>query len=114
MNQQVDGTITIPAGHTVDLSVQMSANPAQMQNTRDSSVSGIQAFTASPAVGNVNRHWLTEEASYLNFSQSGTVKLRVPVYAAPRPASSISAGNTITTGGAPTGSTTIPLSGISV
>src|SRR5262249_6987080 len=60
------------------------------------------------------RHWDTQEEGYITLSQSGVVKLRVPVYMAARPASAMSAASTIVTGGAGTGSTTIALSGTDV
>ena len=46
------------------------------------------------------RSLLTEESAYLTFSQSGTLKLRVPVYMAEPPASAMTAADTIVTGGA--------------
>ena len=102
-------SVTVPAGDTVELNIQMSANPAQMKHTIDPSMptsENIQAgFGAQP------RNFLAEEASYLTFSQSSTLKFRLPVYMAEKPASTMSAPATIVTGGSPTGSTTLPLSG---
>lgn len=109
------GSINIPAGDAVEIVVQMAANSAQMDHTRDATVAAAQAAPAPlAALGNLNRHWLTEEAGYINLSQGGNLKLRVPVYAVVRPASTMTAPATIATGGAPTGSTTIPLSGADV
>ena len=50
----------------------------------------------------------------LNLVQASNTILRVPLYAALRPASDMAAASVIATGGAPTGSTTIPLSGADV
>nr|MDP9122676.1 DUF11 domain-containing protein [Acidobacteriota bacterium] len=51
---------------------------------------------------------------YLTFSQGGQLKMRLPVYSAARPASAMSAASPIATGGSPTGSTTVALSGTGV
>jgi uncharacterized repeat protein (TIGR01451 family) len=109
------GSVTIPAGDAVEIDVQMDANAALMDHVRETSVAPTQAAPAPLAgLGNLARHWLTEEASYLVMSQSGVDKLRLPLYVTSRPASTMSAPATIVTGGAGTGSTTIPLSGTDV
>jgi uncharacterized repeat protein (TIGR01451 family) len=102
-------SVTVPAGDTVELDVQMSANSALMDHTRDASLFPTQGVQAN--YGDQPRNFLTEEGSYLTFSQGATLKFRLPVYMAEKPSSNMSAPDTITTGGAPTGSTTIPLSG---
>jgi uncharacterized repeat protein (TIGR01451 family) len=107
-------TVTIPAGDSVEIDVQMDANAALMDHTRETSIPPTQASPAAFNVGTLNRHWMTEEASYLVLSQSGTPKLHLPLYLTSRPASTMSAPATIVTGGAGTGSTTIPLSGTDV
>jgi uncharacterized repeat protein (TIGR01451 family) len=108
-------TVTVAAGQTAEFDVQLSANATQMDHSREATVAATQLSPAAgaslTALGNVNRHWLTEEAGYVTLSQSGNLKMRVPVYASVRPASNMSAADTIATGGAPTGSTTIALSG---
>jgi uncharacterized repeat protein (TIGR01451 family) len=108
-------TITVPAGQAATLDVQMDANAAQMDHTKDPTVASTQA-APSPlnSLGNLSRHWLTEASGYVTFSMGGQPKLRMPVYIAPRPASTMQGAGTIATGGAPTGSTTIPLSGSDV
>lgn len=110
------GSVVIPAGDSVEIDVQMAADSTQMDHTRDATVAPAQAAPAplTGALGNVNRQWLTEEGAYITLSQGGNLKLRVPVYAVIRPASTMSAPATIPTGGAGTGSTTIPLSGSDV
>lgn len=111
-------SLTLAAGDAVEIDVQMDADPALMDHTRDPTVAATQTAPAAPAsvasLGTLSRHWLTEEAGYLTFSQSGNLQMRVPLYAAPWPASAMSAPDTIATGGSPTGSTTIPLSGTGV
>src|SRR6185295_19053176 len=64
--------------------------------------------------GDQPRNFLTEEGSYLTFSQSAALKFRLPVYMAERPSAMMAAADTIVTGGAGTGSTTIALSGMDV
>ncbi|MFL6235742.1 MAG: S8 family serine peptidase, partial [Thermoanaerobaculia bacterium] len=103
-------SVTVPAGETVELDVQMSADSSQMDHTRDAALFATQGVQAN--YGDQPRNFLTEEGSYLTFSQSATLKFRLPVYMAEKPSSTMSAPATIVTGGAPTGSTTIPLSGI--
>ncbi|MFL6196486.1 MAG: IPTL-CTERM sorting domain-containing protein [Thermoanaerobaculia bacterium] len=108
-------TVTIPAGDAVEIDVRMTADSTQMDHTRDATVAATQAAPAPLAgLGNLNRQWVTEEGAYITLSQGGNLKLRVPVYAMIRPASTMTAPATITTGGAGTGSTTIPLSGSDV
>jgi uncharacterized repeat protein (TIGR01451 family) len=106
--------ITVPPGGSVEIDVQMDANAAQMRHAREGTVATFQAGPGPPTVGNFVRHWLTEEAGYVTFSQAGSLKKRVPVYVAARPASAMAGASNIATGGAPTGSTTIPLSGTGV
>lgn len=108
-------SVTVPAGGTVFVDVQVSATASQMNHTRDVTADAVQAAPAPlTGLGSLARHYMTNKSGYLNFAQSSTTVLRVPVYAALRPASDMSAPATIVTGGAPTGSTTIPLSGTDV
>jgi uncharacterized repeat protein (TIGR01451 family) len=104
-------SVTVPPGDTVELHVQMDANAALMDHTRDPLVTATQtpAGAVGTATGPVSRAWLTEESSYLTFKQSGNLKLRVPVYMTGRPASAMTAADTITAA-----STSIPLSGTGV
>jgi len=103
-------SVTVPAGETVELDIQMSADSSLMDHTRDASLFPTQGVQAN--YGDQPRNFLTEEGSYLTFSQSSALKLRLPVYMAEKPSSQMSGPATIVTGGAGTGSTTIPLSGI--
>ncbi len=87
----------------------MTFTPSLMDHTRDASLFPTQGVQTN--FGDRPRNFLTEEGSYITFSQSAAVKFRLPVYMAERPASSMSAADTIVTGGAGSGSTTIALSG---
>ncbi|MFY9826490.1 MAG: S8 family serine peptidase [Thermoanaerobaculia bacterium] len=103
-------TVMVPAGQTVELHVQMSANSALMDHTKDPALFSTQGVQVN--FGDQPRNFLAEHEAYLTFSQSSTLKFRLPVYMAEKPSSMMSAPDTIVTGGAPTGSTTIPLSGM--
>ncbi len=103
-------SVTVPAGGAVELDVQLSANSALMDEKRDPALAAKQGVQAN--YGDQPRHFLTEAEGYLTFKQGGSLKLRLPVYMAEKPSSQMSAPATIATGGAPTGSTTIPLSGV--
>jgi uncharacterized repeat protein (TIGR01451 family) len=102
-------SITVGAGQSALLDVRMTANPAHMDHTRDASLFPTQGVQTN--FGDQPRNFLTEEASYLTFSQGSTLQFRVPLYMAERPASNMAGASTIVTGGNATGSTTIPLSG---
>jgi len=102
-------SVTVPAANAVELDIQMSANTSTMDHTRDASLFPTQGVQVN--YGDQPRNFLTEEGSYLTFSQSSVLKFRLPVYMAEKPSSDMSAPSTIVTGGNPTGSTTIPLSG---
>jgi len=105
-------SVTIPAGGTVILDVQVTGTSAQMNHTRDITADALQAAPAPlNGFGSLPRHYLTNKNGYINFTQASATVLRVPVYAALRPASDMLAPPTIATGGNATGSTTIPLSG---
>lgn len=107
--------ITVPANGSATFSVTMDANAAQMKNDRDPTVAATQAPSASTVSATVSaaiaRHFLSEESALLTLSQGGQTKLRLPVYAAVYPESSISADDVISTGGLTTGSASIALSG---
>jgi uncharacterized repeat protein (TIGR01451 family) len=103
--------LAVPAGQSVDVQVDMTADPALLDHVREGSVAALQS---DPWLGAQPRHWLTEEAAYLNLSAGGQVALRVPLYASVRPQSTMAAASTIATGGAGTGSTTLALSGSGV
>ncbi len=107
--------VTVPAGGTAEIDVQMNATANQMRHVPDRTLSRTQAAGGALAsLGSLARHWDTEEEGYITFSVAGTTKLRVPVYMAARPASAMSASGVITTGGNNTGSTTIALAGTDV
>jgi uncharacterized repeat protein (TIGR01451 family) len=106
-------SVTVSAASSAPVAVQMDANPSQMKHSREATVATTQTAPA-PFSGSLNRQWLTEESAYLVFSQGGQPKMRVPLYMTARPASVMQGPPSIVTGGAPTGSTTLALTGTGV
>jgi uncharacterized repeat protein (TIGR01451 family) len=105
-------SIVVPAGQSITLDVTMDADASQMRHTRDTTVTSTQTAPAPlTSLGSLARHWLTEESSYLVLKQGGTPALRIPLYTVAQPTSAMTASTTIVTGGAPTGATTLSLSG---
>jgi uncharacterized repeat protein (TIGR01451 family) len=102
-------SVTIPAASSVTLPVQMSATSSLMQHVRDPTMAATQGVQAN--YGDQPRNFLTEEGAYLTFSQSSALKLRLPIYMAEKPSSAMAGPSTIATGGNPTGSTSLALSG---
>jgi uncharacterized repeat protein (TIGR01451 family) len=103
--------LVVPAGQSVTFNVQISATADQIKHTVDPTVAPNQ--TGGLFGGSWPRHWLTEEASYITFTQGATLKMRVPVFSAPEAASTMS-GGPINTGGSASGSTVIALTGSGV
>ncbi len=106
-------SLTVPAGGTTTFTVQMDANANSMDNAFEATLATGQAVTAPAGLaglGAVARHRLNEEAGFVTFSQSSTLRFRVPLYSTPRPATQMSAGS-VPTGGAGTGSGAVALAG---
>jgi subtilisin family serine protease len=78
-------TVTVPAHHTVTVPVTLTVDGATLQRQIDS---------ARSAVGPDGRtQFITEASGWLRLTQAGNEQLRLPVYAAPRPVSSMQAGS---------------------
>jgi len=113
-------SLTIPAGGSTTIDVQLSVNPAILTHFRDPNTPATQALPGSlSGLGVHNRHWLTEESANLVLSVSGSEKLRVPLHATSRPASTMSgaltsSGTNVANGAGVTGSDTYTLSGAGV
>ncbi len=118
------GSITVPAGGSTTFNVRVDADATQIDRRREPSMSPVQNVAAPASLaglGNVPRHYIAEESALIILSsgvslmEGGETEVaRVPVYAAVRPQATMSAASVITTGGAPSGSTTIVLSGTDV
>jgi subtilisin family serine protease len=104
-------TLTVPAGGFATFGVRMTADAAQMDFSADPTVAAMQGGRA--------RSRLSEEAAYLTFTagspdgvlNDGGPQMRLPLYAALRPASAMEAAGPIETGGAATGAGTVTLAG---
>jgi uncharacterized repeat protein (TIGR01451 family) len=104
-------TLTVPAGGFATFSVRMTADASQMDFSADPTVAATQ--------GGRPRSRLSEEAAHLTFTpgspdlvlDNGGPLMRLPRYAALRPASATQATGPILTGGAPTGTGSLTLAG---
>ena len=96
-------TVTVPAGGSTTLRIQLNANAAAMKHPRD-------ATSAQTQAGNP-RHYLSEESGYITMTPASGTSLRVPVIATPRPASNMSTTHNYVLFTAPAGSTSIGLTG---
>ncbi|MFI5165335.1 MAG: S8 family serine peptidase [Thermoanaerobaculales bacterium] len=74
-------SVTVPGGGSATLDVQLSAVAAAMRHTIDPSV-----FTTSEGYP---RFWQSEEDGYMTLTPASGIALRVPIYAALRPASTM-------------------------
>jgi subtilisin family serine protease len=79
-------TVTVPAHHTVTVPVSLTVDGPMLQRQIDSARSKVGP--------NGVTEFITEASGWLRLSQSGSEQLRLPVYAAPRPVSSMQAGAT--------------------
>ena len=109
-------SVTVPAGQSTTFDVQMSAAATHMTHVLEPTVAAVQtAPSPLTSLGNLARHFLNEAGAYITFSQPGKSNaMRLPVYAAARPTSTMAGAPLIATGGSPTGSTAIVLSGTGV
>lgn len=104
-------TFTLPGGSLVNVpghgsatfTIAATAEGPQMKHSRDASV----AATASGSP----RHWVAEEAAYLAVQASGQPTQRLAVYAAPRPASTMTTQESSVTLSSQTGSFSLHLAG---
>jgi subtilisin family serine protease len=96
-------TVTVPAGGSTTFRIQLNANAAAMKHPRDATSAATQA-------GNP-RHYLSEASGYITMTPASGTNLRVPVIATPRPASNMSTTHDYVLFTAPTGSTSVGLTG---
>jgi subtilisin family serine protease len=96
-------TVTVPAGGSTTFRIQLNANAAAMKHPRDATMTATQA-------GNP-RYYMSEESGYITLLPAGGTNLRLPVFAAPRPASDMSTTHNYVLFTGPTGSTNIGLTG---
>src|SRR4030095_13599995 len=96
-------TINVPAGGSTTFTIELTANAAAMKHVRDATMATIQA-------GNP-RYFMSEESGFVKLTPSSGTSLRLPVYAAPRPASNMSTNHNYVLFTGPTGSTNVGLTG---
>lgn len=82
----VPETVTIPPNGSATFPIRIDANAAAMRHRRDPSLTTLQT--------NVTRSWLGEASGWVTLTADGKETLRLPVFAAPRPASAMSATST--------------------
>jgi len=95
--------VTVPAGGSTTFTVQLDANAAAMKHPRDATMAAVQG--ANP------RYYMTEESGYVTLTPSGGTALRLPLYAAPRPASNMTTNHNYVLLTSPTGSSNVGLTG---
>ncbi|MEI6046649.1 MAG: hypothetical protein WCS37_20035, partial [Chloroflexota bacterium] len=101
-----DGSaVSVGANSVATFRVQLTANPALMENTRDSTVAATQNGYA--------RAWLSEASGMIALTPTSgmTQTLRLPLYAAPRPASLMGTSQTTLNLTALTGNSSLNLTG---
>jgi subtilisin family serine protease len=96
-------TVTVPAGGSTTFRIQLNANAAAMKHPRDATMTATQA-------GNP-RYYMSEESGYVTLMPASGTSLRVPVFASPRPASNMSTSHNYVLFTAPSGSTSVGLTG---
>jgi subtilisin family serine protease len=96
-------TITVPAGGSATFSIELTANAALMKHPRDATMAATQ--------GGNPRHYMSEESGYVTLTPTAGTSLRLPVYAAPRPASNMTTDHNYVLFTGPTGSTNVGLTG---
>lgn len=95
--------INVPAGGSTTFTVQLDATAAAMKHVRDATMAATQG--ANP------RYYMTEESGYVTLTPSSGTALRLPLYAAPRPASNMTTQHNYVLLTSPAGSTNVGLTG---
>lgn len=99
-------TINVPAGGSTTFNIELDADAKDMKHPRDATMATVQG--ANP------RYFMSEESGYVTLTPTSGTALRLPVYAAPRPASNMSTAHNYVLFTAPTGSTNVGLTGTDV
>jgi len=95
--------ITVPAGGSTTFQIELTANAATMKHVRDLTMAATQGGNA--------RYWMSEETGYVTLTPGSGTALRLPLYAAPRPASNMTTDHNYVLFTGPTGSTNVGLAG---
>ncbi len=81
-------SLTVPAGGSVEFKLKMTADPAGMTHTRDATMAASQTIA---------RFWMAEASGLIVLTPTSGTALRLPYYAAPRPASTLKAASSSVT-----------------
>ncbi|MEJ5314703.1 MULTISPECIES: S8 family serine peptidase [Anaerolinea] len=81
-------SLTVPAGGSVEFKLKMTADPAGMTHPRDATMSSAQT---------ISRFWMAEASGLIVLTPASGTALRLPYYAAPRPASTLRAASSSVT-----------------
>ena len=95
--------ITVPAGGSTTFTIELTATAANMKHVRDVTMAATQ--------GGNPRYYMSEESGYVRLTPTAGTSLRLPVYAAPRPASDMATEHDYVLLTGPTGSTNVGLTG---
>jgi len=95
--------ITVPAGGSTTFTVELTANAAAMKHVRDATMTATQG--ANP------RYYMSEASGYVKLTAGSGTALRLPVSAAPRPASNMTTNHNYVLFTGSTGSTNVGLTG---
>lgn len=106
--------ISPPAGSTNQFPIKLRIDPSLMKNVRDPLIPSTERISSSTAPFSFPRHFLNEFAGHIVLTPtSGNAPvLRVPVWAAVRPAANMTAGASTITMDAASGTTTVAVSGV--
>src|SRR5436305_2228886 len=88
----VPDTVTVPANGSATFTVRMDAAAAAMRHHREASLTAQQTGTT--------RSWIGEASGWVTLTAAGQETLRLPVFAAPRPASATSPASQVFNGDA--------------
>jgi subtilisin family serine protease len=97
-------TVTVPAASTLTVPITLNIDRSALAREIDT--------TRPYDLGGLFNNFTTDADGWLRLLQSGTEKLRLPVYASPRPASAMHAAGPMTFGS--NGQATVPLAGTTV
>lgn len=108
--------VVVPAGATTHFPIKLQLNPSLMKNVRDPLVPAVERISTATAPFSFPRHFLNEFAGHvvLTPTSGDGPPLRVPVWAAVRPAGQMSAAGAEITLDGETGIAEVSLSGSEV
>ena len=104
-------SVQVPANAYVDFGVTLQADATTMLHDHDTTISEMDALYG--ASYGLHRYWLSEFSGHLVFTPQSGPALRVPVYAAPTPASDMHAAGPLGATG-PTGMANLAVDGTPV